>query len=152
MTSGAPLHIDLHAAAQAAEPLEISLDDAFFQTLDQQEITGGNVRVTLRVKENAGDLFTVLVTAQGTADTLCDRCLETVTLDIAATDTLRYRYGDDREETSDDVVVLPCSAKKVDIAWDLYSIIEVSMPLQRVHREGECSTDMLRRFQVQEQD
>ena len=35
---------------------------------------------------------------------------------------------------------------KLDLDWTIYEIIETSLPLQRVHPEGECNEDMTGRF------
>ena len=36
------------------------------------------------------------------------------------------------------------------MAWDIYELIDVHLPLQRVHPEGECNADMLSRFSIEE--
>ena len=49
-------------------------------------------------------------------------------------------------ETSDDenVAILPESAFEIDLAQWLYEYVAVRIPMQHVHAEGECDSDVTR--------
>ena len=43
-----------------------------------------------------------------------------------------------------DVVILPESAFKIDLAQWMYEYVAIAMPIQKVHPEGECDPEMLK--------
>lgn len=129
--------------------LSFHLDDAFFQELDQEEITGGDVEVALTVKPGAGDVFHFNYTMKGTARVLCDRCLEEVSLPVDFSDSVQIAHGDP-EDDNGDAIIIPFSQLTYDVAWDMYELISVHFPLQHVHPDGECNPDMISRFSTEE--
>lgn len=137
MTSDDALHIDLSAAAMSGNMLNVSLSDGFFEALEQDELTGGNVRVEAGVKaDSGGEVMHVALHVTGEVRTLCDRCLDEVTYDVDVTDTVDVAADD-----------LPQPPERYDLAWDVYEAVVLSLPLQRVHADGDCNADMLARLE-----
>lgn len=141
--------VNLRKAVQSDAPLHIHLDDAFFEALDQDEITGGDVDVTLSIKKGAGDFYHFNYTMKGHARVLCDRCLEEVSLAVDFSDSVQIAHGDP-EDDNGDAIIIPFSQLTYDTAWDMYELIDVHFPLQHVHPDGECNPDMLSRFSTEE--
>ena len=94
MASTNPLHIDLFAAAHNASPLRINLSNDFFEALEQNEIIGGNMDVTVIVAQTAGDFFRVSYKLKGEVRVACDRCLDDLDLEIDTSDNITVYYGD----------------------------------------------------------
>lgn len=141
--------VNLRKVSPDDSPLCIHLDDAFFAALDQNEIIGGDVNVSLKVKKGAGDTFHFKYTMQGYARVLCDRCLEEVALIVDFTDSVQVVHGNPDDE-NDDAVIIPFSQLTYDTAWDMYELISLHFPLQHIHPEGECNPDMISRFSTEE--
>lgn len=141
--------VNLKEALRDDTPLAFHLDDAFFEALEQNEITGGDVDVTLRIKAGAGDLYHFNYTMKGEVRVLCDRCLEEVTLPVELRDTVDIAHGDPDDDNGE-TIIIPFSQLTYDTAWDMYELIDVYLPLQRVHPDGECNPDMLSRFSTEE--
>lgn len=129
--------------------LTMHLDDAFFHGLDQNEITGGDVDVTLKVNAGVGDLYHFNYKMKGQVRVFCDRCLEIVTLPVEFQDTVDVAHGDPDDDNGE-TIIIPFSQLTYDTAWDMYELIDVHLPLQRVHPDGECNPDMLSRFSTEE--
>lgn len=129
--------------------LTMHLDDAFFQELDQNEITGGDVDVTLKVNAGVRDLYHFNYNMKGQVRVFCDRCLEIVTLPVEFQDTVDIAHGDPDDDNGE-TIIIPFSQLTYDTAWDMYELIDVHLPLQRVHPDGECNPDMLSRFSTEE--
>lgn len=142
--------IDLRKAASGIDPLHFSLHDDFFSALEQDEIKGGRLDVTVKVRETAGEIYQVSVSIQGSVVVLCDRCLDDLTLDINTSDIIRVSYGEESESTDYDLKFVPRNSNMYNIAWDIYEIAVTSLPLERVHPEGKCDPDMLQRFSAEE--
>ena len=130
-------------------PLTLHLDDDFFQSLDQDEITGGDVDVVLQVKQGAGEVLHFNYKMHGNARVLCDRCLDEVELPVDFSDTIDIAHGDPDDDNGE-AIIIPFSQMTYDIAWDMFELIDVHFPLQRIHPEGQCNPDMVSRFSTEE--
>lgn len=130
-------------------PRTMHLDDDFFKSLDQDEITGGDVEVVLQVKQGAGGIYHFNYTMRGTARVLCDRCLDEVELAVDFADTVDIAHGDPDDDNGE-AIIIPFSQMTYDIAWDMFELIDVHFPLQRIHPEGQCNPDMVSRFSTEE--
>ncbi|MBP5772412.1 MAG: DUF177 domain-containing protein [Bacteroidaceae bacterium] len=116
------------------------LDDQFFGALDEQEIEHGNLDATLHVNKIAG-AFELICEVKGEVEIPCDRCLELMTQDIEASDTLHVRIGNTREDDGD-VITIPDDDPTLDVAWNLYETIALAIPISHVHPNGKCAADM----------
>lgn len=141
--------VNLRTVIKDNPTFTLHLDDEFFQTLDQDEIQGGEVQVELSVKHGAGDIFHFNYKMKGEARVLCDRCLEEVDLAVDFTDSIEVAHGDDDEDKGD-VIIIPFSQLTYDIDWDMYELISVHFPIQHIHPEGQCNADMISRFSTEE--
>lgn len=141
--------VNLREVIKNDTPLHLHLDDAFFQALDQEEITGGDVDVILRVRQGAGEVYHFNYTMKGVARVLCDRCLDEVALTVDFSDSVQIAHGDPKDDNGD-AIIIPFSQLSYDTAWDMYELIDVHFPLQHVHPDGECNPDMISRFSTEE--
>ncbi len=131
---------------------EFVLDDKFFEGYGG-EITRGlcTAAVTVVKSANLLDLHTVI---DGEVEVSCDRCLENFGMPVGFDGKLvvkfsseRNGYDVDRHTGFDDEILwLPPYADAIDLGEYLYESVYLSLPMQRVHPEGECDPDMLARF------
>lgn len=143
------MNVNLRKVLPDAAPIELHLDDAFFLSLDQNEIMGGEVNVTLSIQKRAGELFHFKYKMTGHVTVLCDRCLDPVSLPVNFSDSVQIAHGDAQDDTGD-AIIIPFSQLTYDTAWDMYELINVHLPIQRVHPQGQCNSDMLSRFSTEE--
>ena len=147
MPSTETLKKDLRVLAKQGEIHEFSLSDDFFQNLDQDEISGGDLSVSLSVRESAGDIFEVKVGIDGHVVVQCDRCLDDLSLPVHVEDKIKIYSGDEDEIPDDeDIRILEGNGYVYDFSWDIYEMAELSLPLQRVHDENECNPEMTERL------
>lgn len=143
MQSGNLLNINLAQAAEAAKRLNIELTDRFFADLEQEEISGGEVRLDISVKPPVGNVYKVYVKAEGYVTVACDRCLDPLQIDVDTEDVLKIKDADPEDADAMDMLYLEANTSCYDISWQVYEIIETSLPMQRVHPDGECNPEML---------
>ena len=79
----------------------------------------------------------------GVVDTTCDRCLDPMEIDIEAERELIVKFGSEYREESDEVLVIPEQDGVLDLEWLLYEDIVLSLPMQRLHDEGDCNEEMM---------
>lgn len=143
MTSKNALHIDLKVAAREGKPLKIILSDNFFKNLEQEEVLGGDLCVVLSVSEIVSEIFKLHVDVGGVVRVQCDRCLEEVEFEVHTNDCLTIRPKGEESTTDENVRILPSKTTVYDVAWDIYEQVVLSLPIQRVHEDGQCDAEML---------
>ncbi len=131
---------------------EFALDDVFFENYGG-EIKRGDCKATVTVAKTA-NLLSVHTVIEGKAQVSCDRCLEEFYMPVFFDGTLVVRFSYDREgydlervgDTDDEILWLSPDSDAVDLEEYLYESVYLSLPMQKVHPEGECDPDMLARF------
>ena len=146
MQSAGKILIDLRQAAQQGQILQQELADDFFEALEQDEIIGGRVCVSLCVKENASECFLLRFHIQGEVVVACDRCLAPLSLPVDTEAVVRVCADDSFVQSDEDVKALSGNGYAYDIAWDIYENTLLALPLQRTHPIAECDADMLTRI------
>lgn len=122
---------------------EYVLDGGFFKGFENEELQDGKVdfAVNLEKKER---LLMIKFTWKGTVKSICDRCLGELEVPVEGEQTLCVKFSDTDTSEDENVVYLPEDAYQIDLAQWMYEFVAVSMPMQRVHPEGECDPEMLK--------
>lgn len=143
MPSIEPLKIDFKSIQADKKSIECHLDASFFEALEQDEIVGGEVYIQLSIRRSSGDVFLLSLEAKGEVEVECDRCLGVLKLPVDLFDELKVK-----EEETDDFIVLPYEVSGIyDLSWLVYETIEINLPMQRVHADGECDEKMIDKLQ-----
>ena len=75
----------------------------------------------------------------------CDRCLDDLVLPVAVEETRILKDDPAAREATDERITL-LDGGHYDAAWELYELIELSLPLQRVHDVNDCDPDVVSRL------
>ena len=120
--------IDLKRLPVGRHEFDITLDDAFFKSLEKTEILGGQVegKVTLNLREED---YQLNIAVRGTVFVVCDRCLDPMPLEIDAND----EWMNDEPEAPND---------EIDLSWLAYEIVSINIPIVHCHQAGECNKQM----------
>lgn len=113
------------------------LEDDFFSAVPDGEIQGGRTNVTLRVKRTAS-AYELDFVMDGQVDVECDRCLELMSQSVHTEQSLKVVLGQEYSDDGDTVVV-PENEGVIDLAWHMYEMIALAVPMRHVHAEGECN-------------
>lgn len=133
-------HIDLTTLSLGVHEYVYTLDDAFFEGLDQDEILGGNCKasVVLTAKEHSFDLQ---LSIDGHVQAPCDRCLDPVDLTVEIDDELTAKLGQAPAE-DDEILWVDPKYPVLDLDWLLYECVELSLPIVINHEAGHCNPEM----------
>ena len=137
--------INLRDLPDDGESRSWHLDDAFFDGLDEQEIKHGSLDATLRVNRKSG-AYELHFCVKGEISIPCDRCLEPMMQAIDTQATIQARLGDQYEDDGD-IITVPADKGELSVAWNLYEIIALAIPIYHVHPDGECRDDINALFQ-----
>jgi len=120
--------IDLKRLPVGRHSFDITLDDAFFRSLEKTEVLSGQVeaKATLNLREED---YQLNIAVHGTVFVVCDRCLDPMPLEIDANDAL---MNDEPEAPNDEL----------DLTWLAYEIVSINIPIVHSHQAGECNKQM----------
>ena len=117
-----------------------TLGKGFFESFENEEIRDGNVQIEA-ILEKTERVTTVKISLRGEVTTLCDRCLDEMTVPIEGEETLHLRFSDTEVSDDENVAILPEGANEIDLSQWLYEYVAVRIPLQHSHEEGECNPE-----------
>ena len=122
--------IPLNGWAAGERKFRFHADTEFFQKFDNTEILDADVNAEIRVTKEGMQKVEAVLHLQGTVTVPCNRCLEPVVIPVEANPSEVLAPGEE------------------EVDWDLghavYDYVCLSLPLQRVHPEGECNPDTVR--------
>ncbi len=119
----------------------------FFQQFDNSEILDADVQVEVVVRKEGRRKVEADLHLQGTVTLPCDRCLEPLELPVEAHPSFGIRFDVPGEELSEDgkeIIALGAADAELDMRQAVYDYVCLSLPLQRMHPEGECNPDTVR--------
>lgn len=133
--------LNLKSLSQGTHEFVYTLTERYFSQIEESEILDGEVEVTVHL-EKSGEVHKLELTYDGYALVTCDRCLSSVKLDVYEERDIVVKYGAEYAE-EDDIIILPEREGVLDLQWMLYEDIVLSLPMQRMHEQGDCDSDMM---------
>ena len=115
----------------------------FFSAFENSEILDADLVVGVKV-EKSGRFAGVEMDVEGTVVVECDRCLGDIELPVSVHPSFSIKFGEAQEESSStaegerEILMLPESDADLDLTQVIYDYVCTSLPLTRVHPEGEC--------------
>ena len=104
----------------------------FFEEFGDSGILDADITVTARVS-NHGLTIDVMAEIDGSVTVPCDRCLETLVIPV---------------DTSFEETYTP-ESDILDISQEVYDYVLTSLPMVRVHPEGECNGETTKYLEEQ---
>lgn len=134
--------VDLKSMEENLYETDFSIEDDFFQSLEQEEIKGGRLDVHLRVKKLA-EAFDLFFDIDGEVVIVCDRCLDDMVQPISTEAKVRVKFGSEYKDDGSDLIVVPETEGVINVAWLIYEFAALAIPIQHVHPDGECNPEMM---------
>ncbi len=136
-----PFNIAFVGLSGGKHEFSFELDDDFFACFDDTEIVKARLtgKLILNKKSNMIDLDFYI---DGQVELECDRCLEPFWHTLNLHRTLYVKFGDRREEQSDEVTIIPATESHIDVAQYFYEFIALGLPLRKVHGDNETGTPL----------
>ena len=131
-------------------------DGEFFGSFENSEILDADLDVVVTV-EKSGRYIGVDCALDGTVTVACDRCLEDLTMPVHTVSLMSVKFGEqgsvaEVEEGDREIVMLPESDTDLDLSQVVYDYAALSLPMQRVHPEGECNPDAVKYLSTEEDE
>jgi len=127
-----------------------TIDNVFFGKYEMSEISAANINVELTLVKHSSFLE-LLFKMNGSAEVVCDRCLDPLKLDITSENKLYVKFSEQVGEddlNDNDVIILPYSEDRLNVAQYLYEFAHLNLPIRRVHGDkNECNKDMISKLE-----
>jgi uncharacterized protein len=107
----------------------------FFEALENVDIEDCNLAVDLTL-EKQERMMILNFTIKGEVMVLCDRCLDNLFLPADINELFYIKFGAERIEESENMIVIPESDYQVDISLLINEYVILSLPIKKVHNEG----------------
>ena len=141
-----PFVIPLSGLTQGGTQFNWRADGKFFGNSGNTDILDADLEVDVHV-EKAVRFFGVDASVRGWVKVLCDRCLEELKLPVDTEFRLSVKFGENAE-TADagdrEIFMIPEGSSELSLAQFVYDYTCISLPMRRVHPEGECNPEALK--------
>ena len=142
--------IKIRSLKNGTQVFEYNLDGSFFAEFGNSIILDASLRVLAEVEKSSGRME-VNFLVNGIVVTEGDRCLEKLEIPMDFRTTLSVKFARTGEigeqivdDSSDDMVIIDPSEGELNLKQYIYDYVCINLPLQRVHREGECNAEVMR--------
>ena len=130
---------------------DFKLDRSFFDAFEYEEFAECDILVKTEL-EIQSTFMTLNFNISGTVNVMCDRCADYMDLPIEGEYRLIFKQSVDEYNDSDDIVSLAPSDHELDLSKHIYEFVLLSVPLKKVHEEGQCNADVLKRLEEEKKD
>lgn len=147
--------VPLNGLAQGRTEFRRSVGKEFFELFGNSEILAASLDADV-VIEKSGRFIGVDCAIAGEVTVTCDRCLADLVLPVSTGFSLSVKFGDPgltgEAEGDREIIVLPYTDTDLDLSQIVYDYICLSLPVQRVHEDGECDPETVRFLSSEEEE
>ena len=127
----------------------------FFDSFDNAEILDAQLDADVIV-EKSGRYIGVDCDVRGEVTVECDRCIDELDMPIDVEIKLSVKYGseessEDPQQGARDVIFIPETDAEMDMSQIIYDYVCLSLPMQRMHDEGDCNPEVMKRYGAPEE-
>lgn len=129
---------------------DFTISDSFFEAIEYSDIKHGDLSVHINLDKQSG-MIVLNFSIQGAVTLPCDRCLEDFSFPIDAHEILIVKFGPERLEESDEVIVLPETDHSLQLWSFIYEYISLQIPYRKVHPDDEngnstCNQELIEKI------
>lgn len=132
---------------QGLHEFDFKVNDKFFSCFENSEITKGELDIKVEMDKKSV-LLMFYLEATGNVELPCDRCGDDFKVAIDTDYEFIVKLGNEESQGEDEVVFLPLQEYEINIAQQIYEMISLAVPFQRVHPDGECNSKALKMISV----
>lgn len=124
--------VNIIGLSKKAHLFNYHLEKGFFEKYGTEAVSDGrfDVEVILDKKET---FIEVNFKISGQAALVCDRTLEPFDFPINENRKMVFKYGEEAQEISDEIVIITRDQDSIDLGQYLYEFIALAIPMKRLH-------------------
>lgn len=124
--------IDLVNLANERYDYQYIVNSDFFSMFEHSLVEVGNCNINVALTKSE----TMLICEfgiNGTIQLTCDRSLELFDYEIVATEQIIFKYGEQAQELSEEIVVIPRGLATLNLGQYIYEFIGIQVPMKKLH-------------------
>lgn len=119
--------MDLAGLTDGIHERDFRIGKEFFEQMENSDILDADVDVHVDIEKRHGGYSLTFETA-GTLSVPCDRCLDAMQIPAEADYDLTVRYGEEYDDSTDNLLILPYSQTRLDLAPIIYDTLMLTIP------------------------
>lgn len=113
----------------------------FFKCFEGSPVEVGDLEIEVSL-DKSETLLNLEVSINGTVNLQCDRSLDLFDYTIDKKAFMVYKYGEEYQELSDELIVLPEGVQALNIASLIYELLVIDIPFKKLHPRYASEEDM----------
>lgn len=136
---------------------EYTIDKKFFDFFNYDEFYDSNVKVVVSFLKNT-TIFELDFAFSGWVEVACDVTTELFHQPIEADIHLIVKFGDEYNDENEELLIIPHSENKMNVAQYIYEAIVLAVPIKRIHPgviDGSLHSEVLEKlkeFEIKDED
>jgi uncharacterized protein len=124
--------VNIIGLSKKVHVFNFKLKDDFFERYGKEVLSKGDFDavVTLDKRET---LIEVDFKISGHTELICDRSLEPFDYNLKLDRKVIFKYGEEPQEISDEIVIITRDQDTIDMGQFLYEFIVLSIPIKKIH-------------------
>ncbi|HXA02581.1 MAG TPA: DUF177 domain-containing protein [Cytophagaceae bacterium] len=124
--------IDIYKLSNQKHDYEYDIDSSFFEDFENSIIEKGKLKVKLTL-EKSETFIQSYFHLSGIVELTCDRSLEQYDFYIDQKNKLIFKYAEEFNEITDEIVTIPKDLQKLNMAQYIYEFIGLAIPMKKLH-------------------
>jgi uncharacterized protein len=143
-----PFNIDWVGLADKRYDYQYVADNSFFAHFEHSLVQEGQCNVNVALTKTPTMLICEF-DISGTIQLTCDRSLEIFDYPIATHEQIIFKFAEQAQELSDEIVLIPKDLPTINLAQYIYEFIGLCVPMKKLHprfvieEEGDSTSDIL---------
>jgi uncharacterized protein len=124
--------VNIIGLTKKAHLFDYQIKDGFFEKYGKEVVSSGlmDAHVILDKKET---FIEVDFKISGLVHLVCDRSLEPFDYPIEVAKKIMFKYGDEAQEVSDEIVIITRDQDSLDVGQYIYEFIALAIPIKKLH-------------------
>jgi uncharacterized metal-binding protein YceD (DUF177 family) len=125
-------NIDIFKLSNNSHQYKFNFDESFFDFFKYSFVNKGHGEINLTLLKS--DSFIELTfEITGKIKLICDRSLDTFWFNLTTKNKLLFKFGDNWEELSDEILIMPKNEQTINISKYIYEFIVIAIPMKKLH-------------------
>ena len=129
---------------------DFDLDKKFFEHFEYDEFHQADIKLEV-VLDKKPNMLEIELAFEGSVNVSCDRTNEPFDLPLKGDYHFVVKFGQDRDDMQDELLILPHGAYQVNIQQQIYESIVLALPSKKIHpgiAEGTLKSEVLEQLEA----
>lgn len=132
--------INIIGLSNKEHQFQFEIGDEFFRKYGTNIVSQGKFLADLLLTKHE-TFIEVSFEIKGTTSLICDRSLEPFDFPIERKDNIVFKYGDEFQEVTDEIIIIPRDAATLELGQYIYEFILLGVPLKKLHPKFQDEPD-----------